>query len=165
MLFLFLVPISSLSRCFQASSSIPILHRYKPPMPEKVVRPPEAVCSVSSSGLEIVSKLWDILFWVCCVKSDSEIRRDIGQIVLPGLGRCPPTLASRHLKLYNLQLDIMKGRRNSERIGLYFVGITLRLGTRYFVLLVPSGTLGQSFMDLSLSIACFYRRHEKISNK
>ena len=102
---------------------------------------------------------------MCCVKSDSEIRRDIGQIVLPGLGRCPPTLASRHLKLYHLQLDIMKGERNSERIGLYFVGITLRLGTRYFVLLVPSGTLGQSFMDLSLSIACFYQRHEKISNK
>ena len=63
-----------------------------------------------SSGLEIVSKLWDILFWVCCVKSDSEIRRDIGQIVLPGLGRCQPTLASQHLKLYHLQIDYHEGR-------------------------------------------------------
>lgn len=68
----------------------------------------------------------DILFWVCCVKSDSEIRRDIGQIVLPGLGRCQPTLASRDLKLYHLQLDSMKGEREHHReIRLYFVGMTL----------------------------------------
>ena len=82
---------------------------YTPRMPEKVIRPPEAVFSVSS-GLEIVSKLWDILFWVCCVKSDSEIRRDIGQIVLPGLGWCQPTLASQHLKLYHLQIHYHEGR-------------------------------------------------------
>ena len=49
-------------------SSIPILHRHKPPMPEKVVRPTEALFSVSS-GLEIVSKLCEIFYSGCAVSS------------------------------------------------------------------------------------------------
>ena len=58
----------------------------------------QKLCSLCS--WDCVQVRGDILFWVCCVKSDSEIRRDIGQIVLlPGLKRCQPTLASWHLKL------------------------------------------------------------------
>ena len=64
---------------------------------------------------------------MCCVKSDSEIRRDIGQIVLPGLGRCQPTLASQDLKLYHLQIDSMERGEHHGGIRLYFVGITLRV--------------------------------------
>ena len=127
---------------------------------------PEACCvQCFLCSWDCVQVGGDILFWVCCVKSDSEIRRDIGQIVLPGLGRCQPTLASRDLKLYHLQLDSMKGGRASHRNQTLFCGNYSQSWTRYFVLLVPCGTLGQSFMDLSLSVACFYRRHEKISNK
>ena len=68
--FLFLVPISSLFSMYSSFQfhSLPILHRYKPTMPEKVVRPEAVVFSVSSA-LEIVSKLEEIFYSGCAVSS------------------------------------------------------------------------------------------------
>ena len=94
---------------------------------ESCMRPEASCVQCFLCSWDCVQVGGDILFWVCCVKSDSEIRRDIGQIVLPGLGRCQPTLASQDLKLYHLQIDSMERGEHHGGIRLYFVGITLRV--------------------------------------